>query len=164
MIQHSFRPDRRYLYKLWVAATLIAILSALVYALGILLLTWLIVLDSPRAAIMTLLALLFLDALWWIPAMLLIYPYFNSLRYEIQEDEVVVHVGIFTHSVKHVPYRTITNLTVKQDLLDRWFFKLGSLKIQTAGMSGQTGDEEKLVGLENYQEVYDLVATAMRRV
>jgi hypothetical protein len=62
-----------------------------------------------------------------------------------------------------VPYRTVTNLTVKRDILDRWLFGLGTLNIQTAGMSGQTGAEESLVGLPNVQEVYELVVTELRR-
>ena len=63
----------------------------------------------------------------------------KALGYEVQDDEVIVRVGIITHSVKHVPYRTVTNITVSRDILDRWFFGLGSLHIQTAGMSGKSG-------------------------
>jgi membrane protein YdbS with pleckstrin-like domain len=74
-----------------------------------------------------------------------------------------VRAGIVTHSIKHVPYRTVTNLTVKRDPLDRWLFGLGTLNIQTAGMSGQTGAEESLVGLSQVQEVYELVAAELRR-
>jgi uncharacterized membrane protein YdbT with pleckstrin-like domain len=102
-------------------------------------------------------------AIYWMVAMILSVPYFRSLRYEIQEDEVIVKVGIITHSVKHVPYRTVTNITVKRDIFDRWFFNLGTLTIQTAGMSGQTGAEESLVGLDNVQEVYELVVAELRR-
>lgn len=57
----------------------------------------------------------------------------------------------------------MTNITVKRDIFDRWFFNLGTLNIQTAGMSGQTGAEESLVGLEDVQEVYELVVTELRR-
>jgi uncharacterized membrane protein YdbT with pleckstrin-like domain len=99
----------------------------------------------------------------WIVALVLAAPYYRSLSYEIQDDEVIVHVGVLTQSVKHVPYRTVTNVSVRRDILDRWFFGLGSLHIQTAGMSGQSGAEEKLVGLANVQEVYDLVVTQLRR-
>lgn len=98
----------------------------------------------------------------WIVGAILIVPYYRSLRYEIHEDEVIVHVGIVTKSVKHVPYRTVTNIVINRGILDR-LFGLGTLKIQTAGMSGQTGAEETLVGLINVQEVYDLVATELRR-
>lgn len=100
--------------------------------------------------------------LFWAAAAVLVIPYYNSLRYEIHDDEVIVHVGIITKSVKHVPYRTVTNIVINRGILDR-LFGLGTLNIQTAGMSGQTGAEEALVGLPNVQEVYDLVATELRR-
>jgi len=99
----------------------------------------------------------------WVVALILAGPYYASLGYEIEDDEVIVRVGILTHSVKHVPYRTVTNVTVKRDILDRWFFGLGTLNIQTAGMSGTSGAEEKLVGLTNVQEVYEMVVKELRR-
>lgn len=97
-----------------------------------------------------------------IPWLLLIPAYSRSLTYEIQDDEVIVRVGIITKSVKHVPYRTVTNLEVKRDPFDR-LLGLGTLKVQTAGMSGQTGAEESLVGLPNYVEIYETVAATLRR-
>ena len=102
-------------------------------------------------------------ALFWIVAVLLIGPYYRSLRYEIHDDEIIVHVGIITKSVKHVPYRTVTNIKINRGLLDRFIFNMGTLNIQTAGMSGNTGAEESLVGLENVQEIYDMVAVELRK-
>ena len=126
-------------------------------------LAFLIGLDKPPAA-MVVLGLTTAGAfIFWAIAMLLSAPYFRSLKYEILDDEVIVRAGILTHSVKHVPYRTVTNISVKRDILDRWFFNLGTLEIQTAGMSGQTGVEEKLVGLDNVEEIYKQVATELRR-
>ena len=162
MTTHVFKPDSKYLTKLrvvWTILALVILVSAMAFG-------GLIMLDSTvgmegfwwASGIGAGLALL-----WWIPAMLLSRPYYNSLSYEIQDDEVIVRVGIITRSVKHVPYRTVTNLTVRRGLLDRWFFGLGTLNIQTAGMSGNTGAEESLVGLTNYDEVYHLVATELRR-
>jgi putative membrane protein len=113
-------------------------------------------------AMLILLITTILTLAWWVPAMFLLGPYYRSLRYEVQDDEVVVHAGIWTQSVKHVPYRTVTNLTVKRDILDRWL-GLGTLNIQTAGMSGQKGAEEHLAGLADVQGVYDAVATELRR-
>jgi uncharacterized membrane protein YdbT with pleckstrin-like domain len=104
-----------------------------------------------------------LNALWYVPAMLLTGPYYRSLSYEIQDDEVIVRAGIWTHSVKHVPYRTVTNLTIKRDILDRWLFGLGSLHIQTAGMSGTTGAEEMLAGLADVNDVYGMVVRELQR-
>lgn len=89
--------------------------------------------------------------------------YYRSLRYEIHDDEIIVMVGVITKSVKHVPFRTVTNIEVKRGPLDR-LFGIGTLAIQTAGFSGtSTSAEETLVGLENVQEVYEKVAGELRR-
>jgi len=103
-----------------------------------------------------------LNVLWLAPAFIAIPFYCRSLQYEIQDDEVIVRAGIITKSVKHVPYRTVTNLKAMQDPFDR-LLGIGTLKIQTAGMSGQQGAEESLIGLPNFQEIYEQVATALRR-
>ena len=159
MAQTNFIPHSRYQIKMLVSITLIAFL--VLTAAGIL--SFLIGLDDAQAGLVIFTIIFFCDLLFWLGGMILSVPYFRSLRYEILEDEVIVHVGIITHSVKHVPYRTVTNITVKRDILDRWFFNLGSLNIQTAGMSGQSGAEEKLVGLENIQEIYESVVSELRR-
>jgi len=154
------RPNGSYATKLAFMVTLVAV----TIAIGCVLMAWLISLDEgTRAGRIVATVLLSLNAAWWIVGMLLVGPYYRSLSYEIQNDEVIVRVGIFVKSVKHVPYRTVTNITIKRDILDRWFFGLGSLNIQTAGMSGTKGAEERLVGLPNVQEVYEIVATELRR-
>lgn len=159
MPEREFVPHSKYQIKMLLVTTFIALLILL--AAGIL--AVLISLDDPRVGLGLFVVTSILDALFWLIAIILAFPYFRSLRYEVLEDEVIVHVGIFTHSVKHVPYRTVTNITVKRDIFDRWFFNLGSLHVQTAGMSGQSGAEEKLVGLENVQEVYEIVVASLRR-
>jgi membrane protein YdbS with pleckstrin-like domain len=158
----TFKPNPKYLTKLRLNITILALLILA----GGLLLGWLMSLDKSIGAggfrIVVIITAI-LDAVWWVPAMLVTGPYYRSLSYEVQDDEVIVRAGIWTKSVKHVPYRTVTNLTVKRDILDRWLFGLGTLNIQTAGMSGQTGAEERLVGLPNVQEVYEIVVTELRR-
>ncbi|MGD2077152.1 MAG: PH domain-containing protein [Chloroflexota bacterium] len=99
----------------------------------------------------------------WLVGMALTGPYYRSLRYEVLADEVIVRAGIITRSVKHVPYRTVTNITIRRGPMDRWLFGLGTLNIQTAGMSGNTGAEESLVGLPDVQAVYNIVVTELRR-
>ena len=159
MAEREFVPQSKYQIKMLLMITLIAFLILL----GMGILAALISLDDPGAGLVIIGITVVCDALFWVVAMILSVPYFRSLRYEVLEDEVIVHVGILTHSVKHVPYRTVTNITVRRDIFDRWFFNLGSLNIQTAGMSGQSGAEEKLVGLENVQEVYEMVVAELRR-
>ncbi len=154
----TIKPDRQYLVKLRLTFSIIA----LAIMLAALLLTFLITMEEGRGGLITFPILMALNLLWYAVAMGLSGPYFNSLQYEIQDDEVIVQVGIWTKSVKHVPYRTVTNLTAQRDILDR-LLKIGTLNIQTAGMSGTTGAEESLVGLPNVQEIYDLVAMELRR-
>jgi len=156
MTTRSFKPSRRYLVKLCVGIAIAGLLTIAGTATFGLLIP-----DRDATTVFLLIALG--EMVVWILALLLAGPYCSSLSYEVQDDEVIVRVGIITQSVKHVPYRTVTNITVCRDILDRWFFGLGSLHIQTAGMSGKSGAEEKLVGLPNVQEVYELVVTELRR-
>ena len=156
MTTRSFKPDPRYLIKL-----VVGIAVAGVLAIGGTIGLALLIPDREGTIVFGLFALA--EMVVWVLALVLAGPYYSSLKYEVQDDEVIVDVGIITHSVKHVPYRTVTNITVKRDILDRWFLGLGSLHIQTAGMSGNSGAEEKLVGLPNVQDVYEMVVTELRR-
>jgi uncharacterized membrane protein YdbT with pleckstrin-like domain len=156
MTTRSFKPSPRYLVKLCIGIAIAGLL-----AIGGTTAFGLLIPDREGTIIFGLMALA--EIVVWIVALILAGPYYRSLSYEIQDDEVIVHVGVITQSVKHVPYRTVTNVTVRRDILDRWFFGMGSLHVQTAGMSGQSGAEEKLVGLPNVQEVYDLVVAQLRR-
>lgn len=156
MTTKTFKPHPRYLIKMVVGIAIAGLLAiGGTFGLGLL------IPDREATIIFSLFALVELAI--WILSLILTGPYYGSLSYEVQDDEVIVRAGVLTHSVKHVPYRTVTNITVKRDILDRWFFGLGSLHIQTAGMSGQSGAEEKLVGLTNVQEVYEMVVTELRR-
>ena len=160
METQTFKPSPRYRAKLFLVATVIA---AVIMVVGLFLSLVVHEDDGPQAAMGVIFLFLLLDLAWYLPALLLIGAYFRSLTYEIQDDEVIVHVGIWTKSVKHVPFRTVTNLKVNRDIFDRWFFDLGSLNVQTAGMSGNTGAEEALLGLPNVQEIYELVRSRLRR-
>ena len=157
-----FTPSPKYLIKLRLIYSLIA--------LGVLVGGTLIALimstdrDIGRSgALLVFTIVASFDFVFWLVAMFLTPYYYRSLSYEIQDDEVIVRVGIWTKSIKHVPYRTVTNLSIKRDILDRWFFGIGTLTIQTAGMSGTQGAEETLVGLPNVQEVYEIVVAELRR-
>ena len=160
MNRNIIKPSANYVWKLRLILSLVALA-----VLGVgLIISFIIILDgNVEGAFALMVATNYLNTLWWVPGMLLTRPYCNSLRYEIQDDEVIVNVGVITKTVKHVPYRTVTNITINRGILDRGIFRIGTLKIQTAGMSGQTGAEEELVGLENVQEVYELVVKELRK-
>jgi uncharacterized membrane protein YdbT with pleckstrin-like domain len=156
----TVKPSKSYAAKLRVIFTIVALLVAVVgYLFGLLV----GIDEGPRVASIIFMVFLIVDAAWWIPAMILSGAYYRSLGYEIQDDEVIVRVGIVTKSVKHVPYRTVTNITINRGILDRYMFNMGTLNIQTAGMSGQKGAEESLVGLENVQEIYETVVKKLRQ-
>lgn len=111
-----------------------------------------------------LLIALAINLAWFLPTLWLVDRYFDSLRYELHEDEIVVYVGIWTQSRKHVPYRTITNIAIKRDIFDRFLFNIGTVEVQTAGGSGaQQLAEESLVGLVDYDGVYEIIAEVLRQ-
>src|SRR5690606_977849 len=142
-----FRPDRKYRQKLFMIAAVVGLLGLLV-TLAVAIPVALSEGGSSALPIAVLIAV-GLNALYLIPWFLVIPAYYSSLVYEIQDDEVIVRVGVITRTVKHVPYRTVTNLEVQRDPVDR-LLGLGTLKIQTAGMSGQTGAEETLARSEEH--------------
>ena len=160
METQQFSPSPRYLAKRVLVMTVIAVTIMVV---GLIIAWGVGDEDGPEDAWGVIVIFVLGNLVWYVPGLLLTVPYYRSLKYEIQDDEVIVHVGIWTKSVKHVPYRTVTNLKVNRDIFDRWFFGLGSLNVQTAGMSGTSGAEEGLVGLPNHQEVYELVRDRIRR-
>lgn len=160
MSKRIMKPSSRYVWKLRLILVLIALGIVVV---GLATAVVIVINGDSGAAFFLVIVTLLLNLLWWIPGMLLTGPYCRSLIYEICDDEVIVNVGIINKTVKHVPYRTVTNITITRGPLDRWIFGIGTLKIQTAGMSGQTGAEEELVGLENVQEVYEQVVLELRK-
>ena len=107
---------------------------------------------------------------WLIPAVALIPLYFKSIEYSVKGEsgktmpEIYVKQGIITITKKHVPFRTITNISSKKGLFDR-LFGIGSVHIETAGYSGsqQKGPESKLEGIVFYEEVRDFILNELRK-
>lgn len=162
------RPDPKYRQKLYLGVAIVAVFTLLL-PLGIIAIVGLGMMLSPAgvAGVAGLgligFGIIVTNVLWLVPAVVLVGKYYDSIRYEIEDDEVIVRQGVITHSVKHVPYRTVTNITVRRDPFDRFLFNIGTLRIQTAGMSGTTGAEEVLAGLSDYEGTYQTVAQALRR-
>lgn len=111
-----------------------------------------------------------LNTIWAIPVLLFTPLYFRSLAYSVKAEtgetmpEVYVQQGIFTISRKHVPFRTVTNISSKAGIFDR-VFGIGSVHIETAGYSGnqQKGPEVKLEGIVFYEEVRDFILNELRK-
>ena len=159
-----FRPDIKLRHKLFLNTLLSgAIALAGCITVGILVGALLEARDGVAGgAFVGFIGAVLINLVWLIPVLLVIPPYYRSLQYEIHDDEIIVRAGVITKTVKHIPFRTVTNLEVKQGPFDR-LFGIGTLNIQTAGMGGTSAAEESLGGLRNFQEVYDQVAAELRR-
>jgi membrane protein YdbS with pleckstrin-like domain len=155
-----FKPNRKYAYKKYFEITLLGLSTIVV---SVLIGSWIGGhLGQEAGSRMGTLSALVVNLLWLLPSLFLIYPYYRSLVYEIHEDEVIMHAGVVTRSVTHVPLRMITNLKVHRGPFDR-LFGLGTIDIQTAGTIEGNNVAESLVGLCNFREVYDHMSAALRR-
>lgn len=111
-----------------------------------------------------------LTAIWLIPAMIAIPIYINAIDYSViaksgqTMPEIYVKKGIINITRKHVPFRTITNISSRAGPFDR-LFGIGSVEIETAGQSGSSsiGPEEKLEGIVFYEELRDFILRELRR-
>ena len=77
----------------------------------------------------------------------------NNLSYIIKDTSITIYKGIFTKIEQNIPNSKVTDFVLYRDLLDR-FLGLGSIKVQTAGASGESGFEGVLNGILNYEEVH----------
>jgi membrane protein YdbS with pleckstrin-like domain len=147
-------PDRAYLAKLYVNTLLIFLF---------LIFPWVLMGLIPELGLTYVLLFFVVNALWLVPTFALLIPlYYRSIRYELRDDEIVVLKGVITRSVKVVPYRTVTNLVLDRGPVDR-LLGLGTLKVETAGFSGQARSEAILAGLRDYDAVQALVREELRR-
>ena len=110
-----------------------------------------------------------ITAIWLIPAIIIIPLYLRSIEYSVLSDagevskEIFTKKGIINITRKHVPFRTITNISSRAGLFDR-LFGIGSVEIETAGFSGATSSsEEKLEGITFYEELRDFILRELRK-
>lgn len=102
------------------------------------------------------------NLVWAVPLFLGQFPVYKRYRYELLDDEIVVHSGWIVQKVRHVPYRMVTNIEIRRGLLDRWL-GIGNLSIDTAGNSDPNArPEAQLFGLADIETVYEEVAACLR--
>lgn len=102
------------------------------------------------------------NLVWAVPLFLAQWPIYRRYRYELLDDEIVVHSGWVVQKVRHVPYRMVTNIEIRRGLLDRWL-GIGNLSIDTAGNSDPNArPEAQLLGLADIETVYEEVAACLR--
>lgn len=109
------------------------------------------------------------NLIWLVPVLALTPAYFNSIEYSVKADsgssmpEIYQKEGIITITRRHVPFRTITNISSKAGPFDR-LFNVGSVLIETAGNSApQKSPEITMHGIVFYEEVRDFILKELRR-
>ena len=175
----TFKPSQKYMYKMLALSVLIFILIWLSIIGSFIFTAYMVALDpaNPSAIqiindywLPTNLWTIITNLFWFVPAIVLTPPYVKSIEYSVKAEsgdtmpEIYSKRGIFTITRRHVPFRTITNISSKAGPLDR-LFKIGSVHIETAGYSGasQKGPEENLSGIVFYEEVRDFILVELRK-
>ncbi len=178
-----FKPSKRFLYKEWTMVILAALGIWFLVVYGTLGLIYLIAFMDEIVAsevefwvntwFMTLnIGMCIINLIWAVPTIIGTWFYVRTFEYSVISEkgdtmpEIYVRKGIVTVTEKHVPFRTITNISSKAGPFDR-LFGIGCVDIQTAGFSGgaQAGSkpEEKLEGIEFFEEVRDFILRELRR-
>jgi membrane protein YdbS with pleckstrin-like domain len=93
---------------------------------------------------------------YWIPL------YYASVAYRLTNTEIFWKRGVWFQQTGIVPYNRITNVDILQGPLMR-FFSFSALRVQTAGYSAQARAEIILNGIENPEELQDLIMANVRR-
>ncbi|MFW9786198.1 MAG: PH domain-containing protein [Candidatus Thorarchaeota archaeon] len=180
-----FKPDKRFYYKEWVGVTC-GWVFLWFCALGCLALgAWISAADSGVSNWAPIFWTIFYDwfpavnfwywivtAFFFVPAYVGVPLYIRSFEYSVISKvgttmpEIYVKKGLVNVTKKHVPFRTITNISSRAGPIDR-LFGIGTVEIQTAGFSGgaQGGrsPEEKLEGITFYEQVRDFVLQELRK-
>ncbi len=176
-----FRPDKVYVRKLWVKNLAVALtiwLGTMIFSVGLIYMLYAIDPSEFAEAVASVASwgwtlnnwMIIGNLVWLIPAEILTPIYINRIEYSVISEsgesmpEIYVKKGILTITRKHVPFRTITNISSNAGVFDR-LFGLGSVSVETAGYSGtkQSGPEEKLEGIRFYEEVRDFILNELRK-
>jgi membrane protein YdbS with pleckstrin-like domain len=175
-----FKPSKAFLHKMWIQAIAGVLTIWLLVVCGFVGIASLLAFTEPLKyqSAMRIIGNWFgpvsywtlgLNMVWFVPFIWSPF-YFRTVEYSVKAEsgetmpEVYVKKGVFTIIRKHVPFRTITNISSRAGIFDR-LLGIGSVHIETAGYSGtkSTGPEEKLEGIVFYEEVRDFILNELRR-
>ena len=163
--RYSFRPLNKFMYKLWLYIALVWIGTTIAIYFFYFLIDSTSSKFNPDSEWVFLINVLYisLSILAVIIGIIISYIYKNSMEFLIYSNEVVVRKGVLNKTEKHVPYRTITNISSRYGIIDR-LFGIGTVEIETAGKSGSSiGPEEKIEGIPNFLEVRDIILEELRK-
>ena len=87
--------------------------------------------------------------------------YYDTMEYELHEDELRWRRGVWFRTTGIVPYNRITNLDLRQGPVMRWL-KISTISIQTAGYSGQAVPEIRIEAIEQAEELREILRGYVR--
>jgi len=88
--------------------------------------------------------------------------YYQTIFFELKDDEVTWRRGVWFRMTGIVPYDRITNIDIYQGPLMR-HFGFSSIKLQTAGYSAQARSEIILEGIVEAEELRETIRSLIRR-
>ncbi len=88
--------------------------------------------------------------------------YYQSMWYELREDEISWKRGVWFRTTGIVPYNRITNIDIRQGPVMR-ALGISTVSLQTAGYSGQAVPEIRIEGMEHAGELRELIRSLVRR-
>ncbi|MDD1685605.1 PH domain-containing protein [Methanoregula sp.] len=87
--------------------------------------------------------------------------YYDTMGYELHDDELRWRRGVWFRTTGIVPYNRITNLDLKQGPVMRWL-GISTISIQTAGYSGQNVPEIRIEAIEQAEELREILRASVR--
>jgi membrane protein YdbS with pleckstrin-like domain len=151
LLGRDIRPDPRMKGYYYAVMALFIVVGVLIWLIPLL-----IVIPAPYGLI-GLVLLVLIVSFWsfWIPL------YYTSVVYRLTNDEITWRRGVWFRRTGIVPYARITNVDIVQGPLMR-HYGISSLKIQTAGYSAQAQSELSLEGIEEPEELREVIMGFVR--
>jgi len=87
--------------------------------------------------------------------------YYDTMVYELHDDEMRWRRGVWFRTTGIVPYNRITNLDLRQGPVMRWL-GISTISVQTAGYSGQSVPEIRIEAIEHAEELRELLRASVR--
>jgi membrane protein YdbS with pleckstrin-like domain len=156
-----FKPSPRYLTRLRVVISLWAVVFLV---LGILS-AWLVSLDVQNTgqATRVVQAVIITDLIWYLPALKIVQSSFNARVYQFDEDEITIHSGWWTESVRHIPLSSVVAFETRWDRLDRWL-EIGTLEIYIVSRHHVNGSHVRMTGLADVEMVTQLANRLLKHM
>jgi len=86
---------------------------------------------------------------------------YRNFTYQLNESELIVRKGVFTHKSDTIPYANMQDITSERSMSEQ-FLGIATLRIETSG-SSQLISETELPGIANKEEVICLILEKVKR-